>query len=508
MKVSKIVVTTPPTKTAYIAGDQFDPTGMVVEATYSIGSVVVADHVPVTGYQYSPNPVVDGTTAEKITYSEGGVMVETTTPITVTHRVTSMEVTTNPTKMTYKYLETFDFSTAKVTVTYSDGATEEKGITSTGNPKYGPPTTANAMGNINVPITYTENGHTVNCTLPITVIKADSSITLDKTAVTVMGASGSAIVNVTKGNSYTGVISATSNSTYCRVAVSGNKITITNDGNSSHTGTFTVTVSGESTTTHNAPANKTISVTIAYWEWGDQTTIGDAQWWDGLKKFCSSSTTAERQACVGKKKKITLNTAVRGWNSGAAISMICIGYDIDADNSLTFQTEGCSPTLDVFGSSAVWNSSTAKTNAETFANNCSATASMLTITKLTCGSTNSSQTGTANVETTAKGFITSDCEMGFIKGADSSIGKGYAASYTEWTKGRTGQAYQYYTSNSRRIKYQSNADGSLTTTARYYQERSRYYNNSGNVCRVSDDGTANYDSYNYSGGLAPAFVIG
>ena len=46
-KVDHIEITTPPTKTVYMAGDKFDPTGMVVTAVYDDNSRAV---LPVTGY--------------------------------------------------------------------------------------------------------------------------------------------------------------------------------------------------------------------------------------------------------------------------------------------------------------------------------------------------------------------------------------------------------------------------------------------------------------------------
>jgi hypothetical protein len=53
-----------------------------------------------------------------------------------------------------------------------------------------------------------------------------------------------------------------------------------------------------------------------------------------------------------------------------------------------------------------------------------------------------------------------------------------------------------------------NANGSLTNSTMWYWERSRYYNNSVNVCGVSSDGSASSNRYGGSRGLAPAFVIG
>lgn len=73
--VSSIAVTTPPTKTAYVEGETFDKTGMVVTATYSDNTKEA-----VTGYTVDKTTLSDGDTSVTITY-EGKT---TTQAITVT----------------------------------------------------------------------------------------------------------------------------------------------------------------------------------------------------------------------------------------------------------------------------------------------------------------------------------------------------------------------------------------------------------------------------------------
>ena len=67
--------------------------------------------------------------------------------------------------------------------------------------------------------------------------------------------------------------------------------------------------------------------------------------------------------------------------------------------------------------------------------------------------------------------------------------------------------YQYYDSNSDRIKYNMDASGNVGSTARYYWERSRGYYDSGIVCRVETNGTASSPNYRSGAYLAPAFAI-
>ena len=63
--LSSIAVTTAPTKTTYTAGENFDPAGMVVTATYSDSSTAA-----VTGYTVTDgNSLTAGTTSVTISYT-------------------------------------------------------------------------------------------------------------------------------------------------------------------------------------------------------------------------------------------------------------------------------------------------------------------------------------------------------------------------------------------------------------------------------------------------------
>lgn len=76
-KVTSIAITKAPAKTTYTAGDTFDPTGMVVTATYENGKTA-----PVTSYTYSPNrTLTESDTAMTITYT-GSDKTESVTSVT------------------------------------------------------------------------------------------------------------------------------------------------------------------------------------------------------------------------------------------------------------------------------------------------------------------------------------------------------------------------------------------------------------------------------------------
>lgn len=545
---------------------------MIVTASYGIGANATLTTAEVAGYSVTPSVLLDGTTKVTITYSEMGETRTAEIPVTVTHKLESIAITTNPTKVTYEYGDTLVTTGMVVTATYSDTKTAAvAGSVS--------PTTLNTVGTQVITVTYTENGVTKTTTFPVTVErksvakptwkanlnytgssqavntadkwnnfntnamsiggttsgtnagtytatftlgsnyrwvdgtttalninwvinKVAPTFSFDKTSVAINASARTQTVTITTNSD--GAISFTPTSiSGLTISKSGKVITITGDG-STKVNSTTITVSIAAGTNWTAPANKTFTVSATYWEWGTETAIGDAAWWAGLKAALPGMTTAQREALVGKKKKVTLSSATAGWNANVGISMVCVAADVDANNSLTFQTEGCSPAQAAFSSSnALWANSVAKTTVEQFATRSSAAASILSVTKLTSDVCNNSKTNAANIETTGKGFLPSEFEMG--------IGGTYSSSDKEGTKGRTLKAYQYYNSNSRRIKYYCTADGNITTNTYWYWERSRYYytDYSYRVCVVDTNGNAGGNSYFDTGGrLAPAFVIG
>lgn len=118
--LESIEITTEPTKTTYYEGETFDPTGMVVTATYDDGS-----DATVSGYTYSTSPLTLDDEEIEISYTERGITKTTTQEITVIEAptLTGIEVTTAPTKTEYTEGECFDPTGMVVTASYSDGST-------------------------------------------------------------------------------------------------------------------------------------------------------------------------------------------------------------------------------------------------------------------------------------------------------------------------------------------------------------------------------------------------
>jgi hypothetical protein len=123
VELYSIDITTPPDKTAYVSGESFDSTGMVVTATYAMGGIPFAQS-EVGGYTVSPLTLTDGVTEVTISYAEGSKAVTTTQKVSVRAGIRSIAVTTKPTKTSYEYGDTLNTSGMVVTGTYSDGTSK------------------------------------------------------------------------------------------------------------------------------------------------------------------------------------------------------------------------------------------------------------------------------------------------------------------------------------------------------------------------------------------------
>lgn len=569
-----IEITTPPTKTSYLAGDSFNPAGMVVTASYGNGYAVLGT-AEVGGYSISPNVLTDGTTYVTISYSEGGDSFTAIQTVTVTHKLTGIQVTTNPSKTTYEYGDSLATSGMVVQASYSDGATANvSGYTCT-------PTTLSTVGTQVVTVNYTENGVNQTTTFSVTVNrksvtkptwksnltyngntfsvdstsywnnynttymtiggttsaaaagtytakftpkdnyrwadgttstisvnwiinKANGSLSVSPTTVTINGDNYSNGVAVTITRAGNGAISYSPTSiTGLTLTLNDNVLTVKGDG-STAVATTKVTISVAAGDNYLAPANVTINVGAEYWSWGADGGTVDAAWFAGLKNYLKTHTGASLKtsaggAVLGTTKSVTLSSAVLGTTTHL---IRVIGVDQDADNTVTWQTANMLSTTTTFGSSAVWIGSTARSLCESYYNAFPGKNAIKTVSKGTCANYNNSRAGTVtyNDETV---WLPSEREMGLDSYSPLSVANS-TTSNAECTQGKN-FSYAYYTSNTNRVKNQGDSG-----SAYYYWERSRYYrsNYTNRVCFVYSDGSASYGIYDNSFGLAPAFVIG
>ena len=124
VKLTKVAVATPPEKLTYGTGESFDPAGMTLTATYSNGMTkMITDPA-----QFVYDTAAFGKNGKQklaIGYTQGGVTKTADLEVTVTDvKLTAIEITTPPTKMTFVPDEAFDPAGMVITATYSDGTTE------------------------------------------------------------------------------------------------------------------------------------------------------------------------------------------------------------------------------------------------------------------------------------------------------------------------------------------------------------------------------------------------
>ena len=166
IKLASIEITTPPTKTAYKAGEQFSTAGMVVKATYSNGATLIA-----TGVSVEPSGGLEaGRTSVTIRYTEGGVSCTATQAVTVTK--TNVTVPSQSGSLTYSGSSQspawYNYDTAKMTL----GGTTSGTNAGTYSAKFTLKDTA---------LYQWADGTTAPKTVSWKIGKADGSLTLSKT---------------------------------------------------------------------------------------------------------------------------------------------------------------------------------------------------------------------------------------------------------------------------------------------------------------------------------------
>lgn len=117
--LANIEITTPPTKTSYFEGQNFDKTGMVVKANYNNGTSTTLDSA---SYGISNGTDLKvGQTSVTITYEDKSV----NQTITVEkNSIVELKIKTPPTKVDYKEGEQFDKTGMVIEATYKDGTTK------------------------------------------------------------------------------------------------------------------------------------------------------------------------------------------------------------------------------------------------------------------------------------------------------------------------------------------------------------------------------------------------
>ena len=538
VKLVSIAITTPPAKTTYVSGETFNPAGMVVTATYSNGATLKA-----TGYSFSPDTALtDGTTSVTIEYTEGGVTKTAEQAITVVQRLESIAITTQPTKTTYEYGDSFQSAGMVVKATYSDGATASVTGYSCS------PTVLSTVGTQTITVSYTENGVTKTATTSVTVNrKTISAVPSQSGTLTYTGSSQSptwtgysttqltigGTTSGTNAGSYTATFTPKSNyrwadgtttaksvswsigkaagslsisptSMTLDTTTKSKTITVTRSGDgtisavSSNTAAATVSVSGNTVTVtgkangsatitisvaagtnYTAPANKTCAVTVSFLK--DNFADND---WSAIIAACHSGSVPSTWV-VGNSKTMTIN--------GASYQVDIIGKNHD-----TYTAGGKAPLTfglhDCYADTKAMNSS--DMNSGGWKNSAMRTTHLPAILAL--------------MPTEVQNGIREVSKKASVGGASSTIetvsDKLFLLSEVEifgstsYSAAGEGTQYDYYQAGNSKVKKRNGS-------AAVWWERSPYASNSTDFCLVYSSGRADANGASYANGVAFGFCF-
>ena len=459
IKLVEIAITTAPAKTAYKAGETFDPAGMVVTATYSNGATLKC-----TGYNYEPStPLSVNDTAVTIQYTEGGVTKTATQAITVTRTVVAVPAQSG--SLTY--------TGSAQSPTWSNYDSTKMTL--------GGATSGTNAGSYNATFTLKDtalycwpDGTLTAKTVAWSIGKAAGSLSISPTSMTLDTTTKSKTITVTRSGD--GTISAvSSNTAAATVSVSGNTVTVTGKAN----GSATITISVAAGTNYTAPANKTCAVTVSFLK--DNFADND---WASIIAACHSGSVPSTWV-VGNSKTMTIN--------GASYQVDIIGKNHDTYASggkapLTFQLHDC------YGETKNMNSSNTNsggwTSCDMRSTHLPAILALMPtevqngireVNKLTSAGSQSFTTNT----TADKLFLLSEIEI-FGSVSYSMSGEG--------------TQYDYYKAGNSKVK-------KFNGSAVYWWERSPTGSNSAYFCNVNRGGDASYDGASIADGVAFGFCF-
>lgn len=500
MITSGVAVTTQPTKTTYYIGEAFDPTGMVVTATFADDTTENVTN----DCTFSPTSISKDTTAITVNYQRAGIQKTTSVPVTV-RVLSSIEITTPPTKTAYKYGEIFDPTGMVVTAHYTDGQSRAvTGYTFS-------PNTALGMSNTTITISYTEGDVTKTDTQTITVAKV-----LDHIAVTTPPSRTSYFSG--ENFSTAGMVVTAYYTDDSSAAVSGYTYSPTG---ALAAGNNTITISysegGVTKTTTQAITVTTISSTLNSNSWATIKAVSDAgqgdNYWD-----------------VGDTKTITINGKVGNFTfSNLSIAVFILGFNHNSSregsNRIHFQIGKISNKLvglcdSQYGSypsgSGYFNMNTSRTNTGGWNSS--------NMRKNILGNTGTPSSPPANTLLAALPADLRAVMKSVTKYSDNTGGGSNTASYvtatTDWlfllaefeyhgsrsyansAEQNYQQQYAYYQAGNSKVHYRHDNTG----TAVYAWCRSVYASSSYFFCLVATDGTANISNADYSWAVAPGFA--
>lgn len=493
-KLVSIAVTTPPTKTAYRYGEAFSAVGMVVTATYTDGNSAA-----VTGYTTSPASFTSlGDQSVTVKYTENGVSVAVTTPVTVSRAVIST-VPSQSGSLTYTGSALSpswnNYNSAQLTLGGTTSATNAGTYTATFTP------TSNYEWS---------DGTTTAKSVSWTIGKAAGSLSISPTSLTLNTSNPTGKITVTRAGNGT-ITAESSNTGIVTVSVSGNEVTVNNVNQTS--GSATVTIKVSAGTNHTAPGNKTCEITAAF----VSSVLNDNDW--ATIRQVSDNGQGQNYWSIGDRKAEPLNGTVGSLTLNGTYYPFIVDFDHNKSkespnaHTITFQFAKSALTggadiafvdgsYNSTGSSAAFRMNTTNTNSggwtgsymkktlmPAFKSACSA-ALRAVIKPVTIYSDNVG--GGSNTASN----VTASSEEFYLPAEFEVHG---ARSYANSAEQNYQTQLAYYKAGNSKVKYKHNATG---TAANVWCRSANYYDST-SFCLVDASGGANLYGAYISLGVAP-----
>ena len=353
-----------------------------------------------------------------------------------------------------------------------------------------------------------------------TIGKAAGSLSLNKSNMTLNKATTASTIAVTRAGD--GAITATSsNTSVATVSVSGTTVTVTGKV----FGTATITIKVAAGTNHNAPANKTCTVQVNIFN----STLNSNTW--AAIKAASDAGEAANCWSVGAAKTITINGKIGnttisslsidafiiGFNhnstregtnrvhfqigkiSGNLVGLVDSNYGSSSSDAKNFQMNASNTNSGGWSGSSMRKTLLGNSNTPTnpLANSFMAAlpsdlrAVMKSVTKYSDNTGGGSDTASYVTATTDYLFLLAEFEYHGARSYANSAEKNFQAQY------------DYYKAGNSKVHHKHNATGTSCDA----WCRSVHSGDSGDFCRVSNDGSATPSDAYYSWALAPGFCV-
>jgi len=292
--LSSIAVATAPTKTTYTAGETFDPTGLIITRNYSDSTSDTYTYAGHTSeFTFDPStatPLTTSDTSVEITY--GGESCNQSITVNAAQKtLSSISVSTAPTKTTYTAGEYFDPTGLVITRNYSDSTSDTYTYAGHTSEFTFSPTTSTALTTSNVSVTITYSGK--SCSQAITVNAAQktlSSIAIsnEKTSYTVGDSFVKPTVTATFSDSTQSDVTSSATCTGYNMDVAGN-----------YTVTVSYTYSGTTKTTSYGITVSSSGGSGGNTESGSQRIVSKAgsSYFETGSIYLSGSTTSASASC-------------------------------------------------------------------------------------------------------------------------------------------------------------------------------------------------------------------